>query len=174
MLHNLLSLDFYNSAFTIVANGKTFNWNNASDFIATTMFPYADTTRLLSYEPDRGLYIIEHNDNTKTEGKDQPEFKWIEDNFTQLTEIVANLELASTPIITMEMVRNSKLLDSDWIPQRYQEETLLGIPHTLTDEQLTAVLQYRQALRDLTLTIDKDTPASEVTWPVAPYPITSA
>ena len=174
MLNTLLSLDFYNSAFTIVADSKTFHWHNASDFLATTMFPYADTTRLLSYEPDRDLYIIEHNDNTKTEGKDQPEFKWIEDNFTHMVEVAKNLKDASTPIITMDDIRNSKLRESDWVMQRYQEETLLGIPHTLTTEQLTAVLQYRQALRDLSLTIDKDTPASEVTWPAAPYPITTA
>ena len=174
MLHNLLSLDFYNSAFTIVYNGKSFNWNNASDFLATTSFPYADTTRLLSYEPDRNLYVIEHSDNTKSEGKDQPEIKWIEDNFTRLADIAANLELTSAPqYVTMDMARIDKLANSDWILLRHQEETLLGTTHTLTPEQLTAVLQYRQALRDLSLTIDKDTPASEVTWPVPPYPITS-
>ena len=174
MSHNLITLDFYNSTFTIVADGKSYHWNNASDFVTTTMYPYADTTRLLSYEPDRDLYIIEHNDNTVTVGKDQPEFIWIEENFTRLGDIAANLELAYTPIITLDMLRTSKLAESDWVLLRYQEETMLGISHTLTAEQLNAVLQYRQALRDLTLTIDKDTPASEVTWPVAPYPITPA
>ena len=63
------------------------------------------------------------------------------------------------------MVRNSMLYSTDWVLQRYQEETMLSLTHTITESQLTAVLEYRQQLRDITKT---STSLDTVVWPTNP------
>ena len=68
------------------------------------------------------------------------------------------------PEITVSGMIVAKLYETDWVLQRHQEEQLLGIPTTLTQEQLNAVLTYRQALRDMDPTQSVET----AVWPVNP------
>ncbi|MHA6236871.1 phage tail assembly chaperone [Pseudomonas fluorescens group sp. PF-69] len=46
--------------------------------------------------------------------------------------------------------RNLLLADSDWMVIRHQDELLAGTDPALTPASLKALLQYRQALRDIT------------------------
>ena len=46
--------------------------------------------------------------------------------------------------------RNSLLTKSDWIVTRHLEEKMTGKDQTLSEEQFTAFLNYRQELRDIT------------------------
>lgn len=45
--------------------------------------------------------------------------------------------------------RDHLLTQTDWLIQRHQEEELLGKKTTLTKAKYTALLNYRQELRDL-------------------------
>ncbi|MFM0097536.1 phage tail assembly chaperone [Paraburkholderia nemoris] len=45
--------------------------------------------------------------------------------------------------------RGSALKATDWLVARHQDEKLIGNGTTLTADQFTALLKYRQALRDL-------------------------
>ena len=78
-------------------------------------------------------------------------------------------DLAANPpqtyALTLDMVRNSMLYSTDWVLQRYQEETMLSLTHTITELQLTALLEYRQQLRDITKTY---TSLDTVVWPTNP------
>lgn len=45
--------------------------------------------------------------------------------------------------------RDAALSASDWLISRHQDEKLIGDGTTLTSTQLTTLLKYRQALRDM-------------------------
>lgn len=47
--------------------------------------------------------------------------------------------------------REMILSSTDWMLTRHHDELLLNIPHRLDESQLSALLTYRQALRDMTL-----------------------
>ncbi|MET3232057.1 UNVERIFIED_ORG: hypothetical protein ABIC54_004260 [Burkholderia sp. 1263] len=49
----------------------------------------------------------------------------------------------------MRARRDGALAATDWLVARHQDEKLIGDGTTLTAEQFTALLRYRQALRDL-------------------------
>jgi Phage tail assembly chaperone protein len=66
---------------------------------------------------------------------------------------------------TARAERNAKLIETDWVLQRHQEETLMNMSPTLTPEEGTALAVYRQALRD----IPQQPGFPEVIdWPVPP------
>jgi hypothetical protein len=45
--------------------------------------------------------------------------------------------------------RDAALKSTDWLVARHQDEKLIGDGTTLTADQFTALLKYRQALRDI-------------------------
>jgi len=45
--------------------------------------------------------------------------------------------------------RDTALKATDWLVSRHQDEKLIGNGTTLTTDQFTALLKYRQALRDI-------------------------
>lgn len=61
--------------------------------------------------------------------------------------------------------RDARLTATDWLVQRHAEELALGLDTTLTPEQHTDLLTYRQALRDLP---ESTTDPTNPTWPEAP------
>jgi hypothetical protein len=168
MINNLVSLDFYNSSFLIRLDSKEYFWNSISKFKSDTNYPYTDTVGLLSYEPERGVYNLEYTGGAFKTGSDLPEIKWFIDNKAILIDKINALNQAAVIIITLEMTRNQKLFELDWVVQRHQEQLDLNIPTSLTNEQYIAVLTYKQQLRNLTNTYSKDTPTEEVTWPTNP------
>ncbi|MFM0427569.1 phage tail assembly chaperone [Paraburkholderia aspalathi] len=58
--------------------------------------------------------------------------------------------------------RDSALKATDWLVSRHQDEKLIGNGTSLTAEQFTALLKYRQALRDL---------ADAIGWPNVELPV---
>jgi hypothetical protein len=61
----------------------------------------------------------------------------------------------------MRAERDSALKSTDWLVARHQDEKLIGDGTTLTASQFTALLKYRQALRDL---------ADATGWPAVDLP----
>jgi hypothetical protein len=56
---------------------------------------------------------------------------------------------AYTPSELARMQRTQLLYMSDWMMTRHNDELLMGVTPVLTPTNLSAVLAYRQALRDL-------------------------
>jgi hypothetical protein len=67
------------------------------------------------------------------------------------------------------MQRTQLLYMSDWMMTRHNDELLMGVTPSLTPTNLSAVLAYRQALRDLP-TADGFPECSLplLTWPTSP------
>ena len=59
MLHNYVSIDFYNGTVSCRFNSTNYLFSASSVFIEHTNFPYTETVRKISYEPDRNIYIVE-------------------------------------------------------------------------------------------------------------------
>ena len=163
----MVSLDFYNSHFYIKFEGNEYHWENSQKFITDTGYPYT-SSRLLAYEPERNMYLVERAGPESLVGQDLPEIQWFTDNKQRLILILEQLIQLSIPVITMEMTRSQLLYDTDWVVQRHQEQLALGAATTITPEQYIAVLNYKQQLRDLTNTYPKITPTEQVVWPTNP------
>jgi hypothetical protein len=76
---------------------------------------------------------------------------------------------AYTPSELARMQRTQLLYMSDWMMTRHNDELLMGVTPVLTPTNLSAVLAYRQALRDLP-TADGFPECSlpVLTWPTSP------
>ena len=167
MINNMVSLDFYGSHFYIKFEGKEYHWDDPAKFITDTGYPYT-STRLLAYEPERNMYLVERLGPESLSGQELPEIQWFTDNKQRLIPMLEQLIQADIPVVTMEMTRSQLLYDTDWIVQRHQEQLALGSATTLTPEQYIAVLNYKQQLRDLTNTYSINTPTEQVVWPTNP------
>jgi hypothetical protein len=172
MAHTFVSLDYYNENFSCRLNGNSYVFSSASSFNSTG-FPFVDTVKILSYEPDRRLYVVEDSNGNVTNNPDSSEIQWIHNNLNVIEQVALREYESNHPKTSAADQRTILLFNTDYILQRHQEETALNITHTLTDEQFNNVLVYRQALRDLnvhglaegttrTKTID------DVTWPTNP------
>lgn len=177
MLHNYVSIDFYNGSVSCRFNETNYIFASTSSFLAKTSFPFTETVRRISYEPDRNLYIVEELNGKMFSGSDVPSIVWI-------TEHLANIEQAAktdaaesaaeqSANIPASSQRQILIYNTDYILQRHQEETLLNISHKLTDQQFADVLSYRQALRDLDVNgyvegTTKIKTITDVTWPTNP------
>lgn len=164
MDNSFLNIDLYNQTVSGRYNGAEFLFSSIEYFLTSTNYPYSETTRMLSYEPGRNLYVVERTNNEIDNSVDSPEMSWVTSNFTSICTTGINDPNNQTPLPTIAGIVVGKLYETDWVLQRHQEEQLLGIPTTLTTEQLNAVLTYRQALRDMdpTQTVDN------AVWPINP------
>jgi hypothetical protein len=166
-MHTIFTLDFFNDSYYFKQGDKQAFWNSKDQFLAETGFPFANTG-IVAVETDRNIYHVERPGAINITGEDVDEIAWLLnhiDDFLTFAEQQADL---MNPVITMEMMRNGKLFETDYVLIRHQEETVLGLPHTLSEEELSAVLTYRQQLRDLSNTYDKSTPHDQVEWPNNP------
>ncbi|RQR49588.1 phage tail protein [Burkholderia sp. Bp9126] len=50
---------------------------------------------------------------------------------------------------TMRRIRDSAMDATDWLVSRHQDEKLIGSGTTLSSAQFSALIKYRQALRDI-------------------------
>lgn len=150
MPQKLFSIDFYNDNITLRDGEFTHLFSSVEKFLAMTKFPFQSTVKILSYEPERRLAIIERPEGVTATGMDLEEFQWIENNF-QLIAAAARVDFDETspPPPSVRDVRNAKLYETDWLVTRHYEQKLANIPTTLTEEQFQKVTAYRQALRDL-------------------------
>jgi hypothetical protein len=172
MAHTFVSLDFYNENLSCRINGNSYLFSSVERFNSTG-FPFSGTVKILSYEPDRRLYVVEDSNGNVTNDPSSSEIQWIHNNLNTIEQVALIDKELNNPKISAADQRTILLFNTDYVLQRHQEETALNITHTLTDQQFNNVLVYRQALRDLnvhgvaegttrTKTID------DVTWPANP------
>lgn len=168
MDNRTLTLDFYNNSYFVRSGVIEYAWFSLTDFIADTSFPYDEAITMVSYEPGREIYAVIRTPQDSEYGLESTVMQWVVSNFNAILETGRIKQEASIPVLTLEIDRLMRLSETDWIVQRHQEETLLNIAHKLTNEEYTALLTYKQQLRDLTDTYPKDTPTEDVVWPVNP------
>ena len=142
-------------------------------FIEHTNFPYTETVRKISYEPDRNIYIVEELNGKISSGVDLPSIVWISNHLANIEQAAIADAAANTARVPASAQREMLIYNTDYILQRHQEETLLNISHKLTDQQFADVLAYRQALRDLDVNgyvegTTKIKIITDVTWPTNP------
>lgn len=168
MNYTTLTADFFNKSISCRFDDITYVFTTVEKFVELTGYPYSDTTLFLSYEPIRNIFSVERIGGVYESGETIDEISWIVSNLDVIKQAAISNEAerqASMPTVTLAMVRDGMLYTTDWVLQRYQEETLLNLPHTITDAQLTAVLEYRQQLRDITKTYSS---IDTVVWPTNP------
>ena len=166
-MHTVFTLDFFNDSYYFKQGSKQAFWNNTEQFLADTGFPFANTG-IVAIETDRNIYHVERPGAVNLTGNTVEEIAWLLNHVDKFLEIADIQKELMSPSVTLEMMRNAKLLETDYILIRHQEETVLGISHTLTEEKISAVLNYRQQLRDLTKVYDKNIAEDKVLWPQNP------
>jgi len=167
MAHDFINIDTYNNTASCRLSDKSITFPSAVDFITTLGFPFE--IGLLSWEPLRCHWVVEKSGTPPSieSGSNLPEMVWIDDNLERISAYMLEL-LSQEPQpreITVADIRNNMLQRTDWVLQRQQEEQLLNLTPTLTQEKFQEVLVYRQALRDITQTY---TSLTTVVWPVNP------
>lgn len=166
--YTFISMDFYNENFTIKIEENHGYWDNADEFITATNFPFEETVRILGFEPQRNIFHIERPGGVNDIDQSSIEIEWLKNNLTALSNAAKIRAEKIKFVITLEMERDSRLTGSDWVVLRHNEESILGMPRTLTTDQIKDVLNYRQQLRDMTKTYDPKIPTNEVSWPTNP------
>jgi hypothetical protein len=170
MQHTYVNLDFYNNNFSCKINGNLYVFLSAQSFIEKTNFPFTATLRILSYEPERNIFAIENVGGIGQSGSNLPEMVWIENNLANI-ESAAIRDASEREVIfpsfvpTIRTERDHKLVMTDWVLTRWQEETTINVPHSMTEEKFAEVLMYRQALRNITQLY---TSLDDVVWPTNP------
>ena len=160
-------IDFYNNSASCRIADVVHAFSSANAFKYGAGFPYSETMQLVSYEPGRGIYVVEYVGGKSEHGPDLHAMVWIKDNLDKI-KAAAIQDLAEHPPyqpLTLTAVRNGKLYDTDWVLQRKQEEDLLGLPNSMSADKFAAVLAYRQALRDIT---QRYSDINSVVWPTDP------
>ena len=160
-------IDFYNNSASCRIDDVAHAFSTADAFKYGAGFPYSETMQLVSYEPGRGIYVVEFSGGRTEVGPDLHAMVWIKENLANIKAAAAQdlAEHPPYPPATLDTVRITKLLETDWVLQRKQEEDLLGIPNSLPAHKFLQVLQYRQALRDITKTYSD---IKTVVWPTDP------
>jgi hypothetical protein len=170
MQHTYVNLDFYNNNFSCKINGNIYVFLSEQSFIEKTNFPFTETLRICSYEPERNIFNVEDVGGVGKSGPELPEMVWITNNLANI-EAAAIRDASEREVIvpsfvpTIRTERDHRLFLTDWVLTRWQEETTINVPHSMTEEKFAEVLMYRQALRNITNTY---TSLDDVVWPTNP------
>jgi hypothetical protein len=125
-----------------------------------------DNIMNINYEIERGIQAVGLVDNQNTcLGPQSLEINWIKSNWENFCETFHELEVFP---VTVLIERIARLSNTDWLVQRHQEQLLLNITTSLTQQQFEELLTYRQSLRDITLSSSLDALASDINWPTVP------
>ena len=166
-MNQYVFIDFYNNGAACRIDNVVHAFSSANAFKYGAGFPYSETMQLISYEPERGIYVVEHAGGRNESGQDLHAIVWIKENLDKI-KAAAIQDLAEHPPyppLTLVAERNNKLYNTDWVLIRKQEEDLQNLPNTMSAEKFAAVLAYRQALRDITKTYSD---IKTVVWPTDP------
>lgn len=164
-----ISLDRYNNNAHCTIGDIECTFDSYDDFLEKTKFPF--NVGLLGWEPERCYYAVDRPGTPPVTytGDHLEEFLWISENKEYLKtcciEYLADRTKRNTYTPSLREQRMYKLYEVAWVLERHQEQKLLEIPTTLTDEKIREVLAYRQALRDITKTYDS---IDTVIWPPNP------
>ena len=159
---NRVTLDFVNSNCSISLNGVEHLFTSPDNFRLLTGYPF-ENTHLMFFEPERAIFVVERSGPETVSGEDLEEIKWVISNKDNIIQAAHNDGYgALDPLPPLSFFRNSKLFETDWLVLRHRDQVDVGSATTLTNEQYQKLLNYRQALRDLS----KDYTNDDVVWPL--------
>jgi hypothetical protein len=142
------------------------NWENFSQEIS---FPFPDENIVsVNFEPDRNHYTIERPKGVVDSGEDIQEVAWIKENLELIRAASKKFVELEAVSLTGKDRRGQLLFETEWLVQRHIEQAALSMATTLSEQQFQELLAYRQALRDLTDTVDLNKPFDTIDWPIAP------
>lgn len=166
--HECVHIDSYNNVVGCKLNNTSYHFPSYADFVNNTGFPF--NVGILTWEPSRDIFVVERLEPIRSvhAGSDLPEIQWIAGNLDHILNVCERYRETNsigTAVWSVRDERNIRLLQTDWVIQRHQEQKLLNISCTLSDELFQQVLNYRQALRNLPLQYDS---LDNVVWPINP------
>ena len=162
-MFNIITLDNPNNTAYIDLKGTRHLFTDYATFKNLTSYPF-DNTVLLSYEPERNIFVVERLGGELISGEEVEEIVWCNNNINLLIEkAVENGYGQILPGPSLSDVRNQKLFETDWMVLRHRDQTDSNIETSLTIEQYSKLLAYRQELRDITDTYDS---LDTVIWPI--------
>lgn len=123
-----------------------------------------DNVYSINVEPTKNHYSIVMEDGSSSNSPELSlEINWIKANWDNFCESFHELEAPDPlPISTKKL---DLLYETDWLVQRHQEQTLLGVVPSITAQQFEELLAYRQAIRDIP---SSEAPETAITWPSLP------
>jgi hypothetical protein len=162
-MYNQINFDFPNNTAFIRLNGVEHLFKTAAGFAQLTGYPFTNTITL-SYEPHRNMFFVERLGGIVISGEDSEEIKWCSDNIDLIiSKAYEDGYGLLPPGPSLQEIRNTKLYETDWMVTRHNDQTMLGITTTLSEQQFMKLLNYRQQLRDIT---NLYTSIDDVIWPL--------
>ncbi len=145
-----VSIDFYNNTAVIALDGDRTAFFSAVQFTNILGFDFP-TAKIIAYEPDRNIFAVERIGGVASYGPGEPEIRWITDNTSALEQAV--IEKMQASITSFQPTWNDQriglLYETDWMVTRHRDQRDIGADTSINEQQFLALLQYRQALRDL-------------------------
>jgi hypothetical protein len=162
----IFNLDRYNKTVFVQTEKVSHVFSSIEEFERLTEFPFP-FIKIISYEPERNIFVIERAKGVAEFGEDVPEIVWCKQN-EELLEQKAVEEFNSLPEHlppSIRDVRNTLLHLSDWAVLRHIDEKESGGVTTLTAKQYEELRVYRQNLRNIPTVYDS---LDAVIWPEKP------
>lgn len=163
-----INIDCYNKNVSVLFDEFLHVFSSYDRFVELTGFERNEAV-IVSYELERNLFVVEYAGGVVLLGKDTPEIKWVENNLRQIKQAaqIDHNETAPKPL-KQRFHREAMLAATDWVFTRHQEQLILGITPTFSQQQLEQVSEYRQQLRDLPTDILEKVEYDPSEWPVLP------
>lgn len=162
-MFNIITLDNPNNTAYINLKGVRHLFTDYPTFKSLTGYPFEDTV-LLNYEPERNIFLVEKIGGIITNGEDLEEIVWCKNNLDQIIEQAHQNGYGNLPPTpSLQDFRNMKLYETDWMIIRHRDQQEMQIATTLSNEQYLKLLNYRQALRDITNIYSS---LDDVVWPL--------
>ena len=165
MKQNYISLDFFNQNYSARIDGIEHVFSSEEAFYNLTKFPYKNNLVAVSVEPFKNIYTVMYTDGTQHHDEYSDEVKWLLNHLPELKNAMKNDVTVDNFEPTVRDYRNAYLNSTDWLIQRHQEEKLLDVETTLTDEKFRELLEYREALRHIP---ESYSSLDQVVWPTNP------
>lgn len=144
-----VTLDFYNNTADVVIDDVQHLFYSTSRFKELTGFPFADAF-IVSYEYERNFFMVERTGGVLVSGSSLPEIEWITDNIEAIKQAaLTDISMTAPVPLGWREPRNTYLAATDWMVLRHNEQVLVGTT-TLSAEQFTELLQFRNQLRMMT------------------------
>lgn len=163
-----VTLDLYNSSIGFDIDGTAHVFTSKSNFISLTNFPFQDVN-LITYELERNMFFVEYVGGVTLSGDHLPEIQWIASNLEVIKQAaITDIELSTPPPHPNRDFRNEKLYLTDWMVSRHQDQKTLGMPTTLSDNEMQSLVLYRQQLRDMPTEMLDSNDIQVAVWPTPP------
>jgi hypothetical protein len=144
-----INIDVLYSKADVIIDDVECIFDSAQHFIDETGFDFPTAMKVF-FEPERNMFIVEREMGRCESGSDLPESVWLTANISQIKEAAQRVNASRVPPYDWRATRLDKLALTDWLTVRHTEQLQTNTPTSISAEQYSELLAYRQSLRDLT------------------------